>query len=217
MPPEMRTSPPATRHRAAVAALEPAGAGHVAAEARDRAEHAHVASARCEVDAAAARDARGSAPVAVSVPALETSPPIETPPAPCTDDGRAGRVQVLRDDEPGGVDRRCRRTRRSCRPSRRRRRARRAPRGSRACRPRDWCRLRPCRSIAGEIATPPEAVIESERPFVQSLPFPPGMKQVCSCASGPMKTSVARDRRVAGEAHVAVEIQQAVADARPGA
>ena len=49
----------------------------------------------------------------------------------------------------------------------------------------------PLRSIAGEIATPPVAVIESERPVVQSLPFPPGMKQVCSCASGPMKTSVA--------------------------
>ena len=31
----------------------------------------------------------------------------------------------------------------------------------------------PRRSIAGEIATPPDAVIESERPFVQLLPAVP--------------------------------------------
>jgi len=45
--------------------------------------------------------------------------------------------------------------------------------------------------MAGEMAMPPDAVIESDRPLVQSLPLPPGLKQVWSCASGPMKTSVA--------------------------
>ena len=158
----------------------------------------------------------GSAPVAVSVPALETSPPIETPPAPCTEMAAPGACRFCVTTRPGESmkmppDEAFVPAVSTPPPSDT------WPAWIASVPPERLVPTAPLRSIAGEIATPPVAVIESERPVVQSLPFPPGMKQVCSCRVGADEDVGGGDRRIAGEAHVAVEVEQAVADARPGA
>jgi len=190
MPPEMRTSPPL------IATAPPLPPSTTPAPGTSWPQLATVprtlTSPPDEASSMTPPLARrlGSAPVAVSLPALQASPPISTPAPPCTMTLLPGACSVCVTTSPGesiemlpelaavpAV---------STPPPSETRAARmeREPPGR-------LVPISPRRSIAGEIATPPDAVMESERPAVQFWPAVPMSQHVCSAASGPMNTSFA--------------------------